>query len=43
MPLTATQKVIADSDARFKVDAAGRRFGKSFLSLSLMARVARYP
>ena len=43
MPLTATQKVIADSDARFKVVAAGRRFGKSFLSLSLMARVARYP
>jgi hypothetical protein len=43
MPLTAAQKDISESDARFKVVAAGRRFGKSFLSLSLMAKVARYP
>ena len=43
MPLTPAQQDIADSNARFKVVAAGRRFGKSFLSLSLMARVARFP
>ena len=43
MPLTSAQKIISESDARFKVVAAGRRFGKSFLSLSLMAKVARYP
>ena len=43
MPLTSAQKTISESDARFKVVAAGRRFGKSFLSLSLMAKVARYP
>lgn len=43
MPLTPAQKEISDSDARFKVVAAGRRFGKSFLSLSLMAKVARFP
>ncbi len=43
MPLTPAQRDIAESNARFKVVAAGRRFGKSFLSLSLMARVARHP
>jgi hypothetical protein len=43
VPLTPAQRDIADSNARFKVVAAGRRFGKSFLSLSLMARVARHP
>ena len=43
MPLTSAQREIADSTARFKVVAAGRRFGKSFLSMSLMAKVARFP
>ena len=43
MPLTPAQSEISHSRARFKVVAAGRRFGKSFLSMSLMAKVARYP
>tara|TARA_B100000131_G_C18068089_1_gene593364 strand:+ start:70 stop:1305 length:1236 start_codon:yes stop_codon:yes gene_type:complete len=43
MPLTGPQKEIVDSDARFKVVAAGRRFGKSYLSMNLMARHARQP
>ena len=43
MPLTHAQQEIVDSDARFKVVAAGRRFGKSYLSMNLMARHARQP
>ena len=43
MPLTSAQDEIMRSKARFKVVVAGRRFGKSFLSMSLMGRVARHP
>jgi len=43
MPLTDAQRMISGSDTRFKVVAAGRRFGKTYLSMSQMARVARYP
>jgi hypothetical protein len=43
MPLTIPQQTIFDSDARFRVVSAGRRFGKSYLSVSELARVARYP
>lgn len=43
MPLSEPQKTIANSNARFKVVAAGRRFGKSHLALREMARVAREP
>ena len=43
MPLTNSQQEIMSSRARFKVVAAGRRFGKSFLSMSLMGRHGRFP
>lgn len=43
MPLTPTQKTISDDESRFKVVVAGRRFGKSYLSLNEMAKYARYP
>jgi len=43
MPLTSPQREIVDHPARFKVVAAGRRFGKSYLSMNLMGRVARFP
>ena len=43
MPLTAPQKSISDDSARFKVVVAGRRFGKSYLSLNEMAKHARHP
>ena len=43
MPLTPAQTKIFDSDARFRVVSAGRRFGKSFLSIWEMARAARHP
>ena len=35
--------LIVDHPARFKVVAAGRRFGKSYLSMNMMARTARHP
>ena len=34
MPLTDAQREISTSNARFKVVAAGRRFGKTYLSMS---------
>ena len=43
MPLTDAQKTISSSNSRFKVVAAGRRFGKTYLSMSQMARSARFP
>ena len=43
MPLSLPQQTIVDHPARFKVVAAGRRFGKSYLSMNMMARTARYP
>lgn len=43
MPLTIPQQTIFDSPARFKCVSAGRRFGKSYLSMWEIARVARNP
>ena len=43
MPLTKPQKTIFDDTSRFRVVAAGRRFGKTFLSMWEIARVARHP
>ena len=43
MPLSKPQQQIFDDSSRFRVVSAGRRFGKSFLSVWEMARAARYP
>jgi hypothetical protein len=43
MLLTDPQQEISDSGARFRVVSAGRRFGKSFLSMNEMAKFARFP
>ena len=43
MKLSAPQQTISDHSARFKVCAAGRRFGKSFLSINELAKFARKP
>jgi hypothetical protein len=41
--LTAPQKTISGNQSRFRVVAAGRRFGKSFLSINELAKFARHP
>lgn len=43
MPLSAPQQTIFDSDSRFRVVSAGRRLGKTYLSVAEMAYAARYP
>ncbi len=43
MKLTAPQKKISDSTARFRVVSAGRRFGKTWLSINELAKFARFP
>ena len=43
MKLTPPQKEISNCEARFKVAACGRRFGKSYLAMNEMAKFARYP
>ena len=43
MKLTAPQKKISDSKARFRVVSAGRRFGKTWLSINELAKFARFP
>lgn len=43
MPLSSGQSIITDSDARFKVVVAGRRFGKTFLAMRELAKHARLP
>ena len=43
MGLTAPQKTVIDSKARFRVLISGRRFGKTFLAINELARFARYP
>lgn len=43
MKLTPPQREILDSPARFKVVAAGRRFGKSYASIAALAQHARHP
>jgi len=43
MPLTVPQQTVAHDDARFRVLAAGRRFGKTHLCLRELARFAAQP
>lgn len=43
MKLTAPQKLISNNHNRFRVVSAGRRFGKSYLSINELARFARQP
>jgi hypothetical protein len=43
MRLTVPQQTISASTARFRCVSAGRRFGKSFLSINEMAKFARHP
>lgn len=43
MPLNTAQTAVAGSSSRFRVFVAGRRTGKTFLSVRELARFARYP
>ncbi len=43
MKLTAPQQTISDDKSRFRVVAAGRRFGKTFLAINELAKFARFP
>ena len=43
MKLTEKQSEIINHPARFKVVAAGRRFGKTFASIASLAKHARFP
>lgn len=43
MPLSDVQKEVSDDPNRFKVVVAGRRWGKSWLSMHEMAKYARFP
>ena len=43
MKLSPPQQTIADSPARFRVAICGRRFGKTYLAMNEVAKVARQP
>jgi len=43
MKLTEKQTEILNDSARFKVVAAGRRFGKTYASIASLAKHARFP
>jgi len=43
MPLTPAQQTIFDAPERFRVVSAGRRFGKTYLSMYEIANIAREP
>ena len=43
MKLTKPQHTISKDTARFRVVVAGRRFGKSFLSINELAKFSRFP
>jgi len=43
MKLSEPQKIISSDESRFRVVVAGRRFGKSFLSINELAKYARIP
>ena len=43
MPLNPGQLQVSDSQARFRVVIAGRRWGKTYLAIREVAKVARYP
>lgn len=43
MALSIAQRAVADSDTRFRVLVAGRRFGKTHLAIRELAKFARFP
>lgn len=43
MKLSKPQKAILDDSSRFRVVVAGRRFGKTYLSINELAKFARFP
>ena len=43
MPLSAAQKEIVTSEARFRVATCGRRFGKTHVAIRELARFAARP
>jgi len=43
MPLSQAQQTIGDDETRFRVVVAGRRFGKTYLSVREMAKFGRFP
>ena len=43
MPLSKPQKQVLESNKRFRCIIAGRRWGKTFLAVTEMAKFARYP
>ena len=43
MALSTAQQTIANDDSRFRVVVAGRRFGKTYLSVREMAKFGRFP
>ena len=43
MPLSEVQSAVTKDPSRFKVVVAGRRWGKSYLSMHEMAKAARFP
>lgn len=43
MKLSPKQEIISQSGARFRVAICGRRFGKTYLAMNEVAKVARYP
>ena len=43
MPLSKPQKQVLESNKRWRVIIAGRRWGKTFLAVTEMAKFARYP
>jgi hypothetical protein len=43
MPLSPAQQTIANDEHRFITAVCGRRFGKTFLAMHAMAKVARHP
>ena len=43
MPLSKPQKQVLECDKRFRVLITGRRFGKTFLAVTELAKFARYP
>lgn len=43
MPLSTPQKQVLECDKRFRTIIAGRRWGKTFLSVTEIAKFSRYP
>ena len=43
MPLNKPQKQVLECDKRFRVLITGRRFGKTFLAVTELAKFSRYP